>query len=85
MRIKCITPPSQFTAMVASHQPLGASLWYTDIGATDHITSDINILTLRFDYHGSKKISVGMVFNIRRRVFTLYNKMELRTENIVIL
>lgn len=52
-------PPSRLTAMVASNQLSGDQTWYTDIGATDHITSDINNLTLRSDYHGSEKVSVG--------------------------
>lgn len=52
-------PLSQLTAMVASHQSSGASPRYTDTGATDNITSDINNLTVRSDYHGSDKVLVG--------------------------
>lgn len=44
--------------MVASHQSPGASPWYIDTGATNHITSDINNLTLRSDYPGSYRVFV---------------------------
>jgi hypothetical protein len=30
--------------------------WYTDTGATDHITSDLNKLTMREKYHGNDQI-----------------------------
>lgn len=45
--------------MVASNQLSGESPWYTDTGATDHITSNVNNLTLRFDYHWSDRVSFG--------------------------
>lgn len=51
-------PPTQLTAVVASQSP-GNATWYTDSGATDHITSDINNLTSRSDYQGPDQVSVG--------------------------
>lgn len=51
-------PPSQFAAMVASHHFVNdATHWYTNTGATDHITLDINNLTLRSDYLAGLHIS----------------------------
>lgn len=44
--------------MVASQSP-GNATWYTDSGATDHITSDINNLTSRSNYQGPDQVSVG--------------------------
>lgn len=33
--------------------------WYTDTGATDHITSDLDRLALREQYHGGETVQVG--------------------------
>jgi hypothetical protein len=33
--------------------------WYTDTGATDHITSDLDRLAVREHYHGNKQVQVG--------------------------
>ena len=52
-------PPNKLAAMVASNQFPGEQNWYTDTGATDHITSDVGNLSLRSGYHGSDKVSVG--------------------------
>jgi hypothetical protein len=30
--------------------------WYTDTGATDHVTSELNKLTMREKYHGNDQI-----------------------------
>ena len=52
-------PPNKLAAMATSNQSLVEHNWYTDTGATDHITSDIGNLSLCFDYHGPEKVSVG--------------------------
>jgi hypothetical protein len=33
--------------------------WYSDTGATDHITSDMDLLTMHEQYHGGDKVQVG--------------------------
>lgn len=33
--------------------------WYSDTGATDHITSDLNRLTMRERYQGGDQVQVG--------------------------
>jgi hypothetical protein len=33
--------------------------WYTDTGATDHITSDLDRLALHEQYHGGETVTVG--------------------------
>jgi hypothetical protein len=33
--------------------------WYTDTGATDHITSDLDRLAVRERYHGNEQVQVG--------------------------
>jgi hypothetical protein len=33
--------------------------WYSDTGATDHITSDLDRLALREQYHGAENVQVG--------------------------
>lgn len=45
--------------MVASNQFSGEQKWYTDTDTTEHITSNIGNLSLRSNYHGSNKVSVG--------------------------
>ena len=47
--------------MVALNQFPTEQKWYTDIGATDHITYDMGNLSLRSDYHGHEKVSVGII------------------------
>ena len=52
-------PPTKLAAMATSNQFSSDLIWYTDTGATDHITSDIGNLSIRSDYHGPSKVSVG--------------------------
>src|SRR6185312_13440564 len=33
--------------------------WYTDTGATNHITSDLDCLAVRERYHGNDQVQVG--------------------------
>ena len=51
--------PTKLAAMAASNQLSVEQNWYTDTGATDHITSDIGNLSLRSNYHGPEKVSIG--------------------------
>lgn len=53
------TPTATLAAMVASNQLSVHQNWYKNTGATDHITADVGNLSLRFNYHGSDKVSVG--------------------------
>uniref|UniRef100_A0A803NYU4 Retrovirus-related Pol polyprotein from transposon TNT 1-94-like beta-barrel domain-containing protein n=1 Tax=Cannabis sativa TaxID=3483 RepID=A0A803NYU4_CANSA len=60
-------PPSQSTngdsstkaALFASPETVADPAWYADSGATYHITTDFNNLTLQNDYHGSDKFMVA--------------------------
>ena len=47
------------SAFVASPQTVGDSSWYLDSGATNHITVDLNNLSLQHDYKGKDKITIG--------------------------
>jgi hypothetical protein len=49
-------PPS--AAMATTSSKVDAD-WYTDTGATDHITSDLDLLTFRERYHGNDQVQVG--------------------------
>ncbi|GAA0157982.1 transmembrane signal receptor [Lithospermum erythrorhizon] len=50
---------SSKTALIATPSTIQDPSWYIDSGATNHITADLNNLSLYHDYHGSDKISVG--------------------------
>lgn len=52
-------PPPKLAAIVALNQFPIDQTWYSAIGATDHITSDINNLSFRTNYHESDKVSIG--------------------------
>jgi hypothetical protein len=49
-------PPS---AVVASTSYTVDTNWYNDTGATDHITSDLDRLTVRERYNGGEQVQVG--------------------------
>lgn len=49
-------PPS--AAMASTSSKVDAD-WYTDTGATDHITGDLDRLALRERYHGNDQVQVG--------------------------
>jgi hypothetical protein len=49
-------PPSM--AMASTSSKVDAD-WYTDTGATDHITSDLDRLALRERYHDNDQVQVG--------------------------
>jgi hypothetical protein len=49
-------PPS--AAMAATSSKVDVD-WYTDIGAIDHITSDLDHLALSERYHGNNQVQVG--------------------------
>lgn len=45
--------------MVATQQPNSPQAWYSDIGATHLVTSDLGYLSLHAPYHGSDTVQVG--------------------------
>ena len=45
--------------MVASHRPNLSQSWYSDTGATHHVTSDLDNLSIHSPYHGSDSVQVG--------------------------
>ena len=47
--------PEQF----AAQQPSSDLAWFVDLGATSHITSNLNNLSLHSPYHGGDKVTVG--------------------------
>ena len=49
-------PPSAHVTTIASNVDIN---WYTDTGATDHITSDLDRLTVRECYHDNEQFHVG--------------------------
>jgi hypothetical protein len=49
-------PPSATMAATSSKVDVD---WYTDTGATDHITNDLDRLALRERYHGNDQVQVG--------------------------
>ncbi|KAF8394586.1 hypothetical protein HHK36_020800 [Tetracentron sinense] len=49
-------PPPKLQAMAAMRQD---STWFTDTGATNHVTADLNNLSLHSDYEGSDNLTVG--------------------------
>jgi hypothetical protein len=50
-------PPSAAMAATSSYKV--DPNWYCDIGATDHITSDLDRLAVRERYHGGEQVQVG--------------------------
>nr|CAD1817261.1 unnamed protein product [Ananas comosus var. bracteatus] len=50
---------TRLQAMVATTSPSADQTWYADTGATNNLTYDLSNLTIRTDYQGSDKISVG--------------------------
>ncbi|CAL8133522.1 unnamed protein product [Prunus armeniaca] len=59
MARRCPCPPVAPQAMVASHTPTPSSTWFTDSGASAHITNDLAHLQLSQTYGGSDQVSVG--------------------------
>ncbi|CAL2227060.1 unnamed protein product [Prunus armeniaca] len=59
MACHCPHPPVASQAMVASHSPTPSSTWFTDSGASTHITNDLAHLQLSQTYGGSYQVSVG--------------------------
>ena len=53
------------SAFVASPQTVGDASWYVESGATNHITADLNNLSLQRDYKGKDKITVGNGHTLR--------------------
>lgn len=47
------------TSYIATSQPVHASQWVPDSGATHHVTSDMNNLQLYYDYDGSDHMTIG--------------------------
>ncbi|KAM6585640.1 hypothetical protein CsatB_012642 [Cannabis sativa] len=94
--VKVLTPqppPSQSTngdsstkaALFASPETVADPAWYADSGATYHITTDFNNLTLQNDYHGSDKFMVanGVLIPITHTGSTsLSSHHHLRTVNL---
>lgn len=52
-------PPSQLAAMAASVNPTADQNWFVDTGATNHITNDLNNLSLQSEYTGHDQVAVG--------------------------
>lgn len=52
-------PPVQLAAMAVSASQLNTQQWYTDTGATNHITNDLQNRSISSDYHGTDKVAVG--------------------------
>lgn len=52
-------PPEKLAAMAASHTAMDDSTWYSDTGATHHVTSDFGNLTLASNYNGADSVQVG--------------------------
>lgn len=52
-------PPSQLAAMAASYNLAPEQTWFADSGATDHITNDLNNLSIQMNYHGRDQVAVG--------------------------
>ncbi|KAJ8620324.1 hypothetical protein MRB53_028853 [Persea americana] len=52
-------PPSQLAAMTASYNPAPYQNYYADYGATNHITNDLQNLSVHSDYLGKDKVSIG--------------------------
>lgn len=57
--IKGVILQQHLLQMATSNRPPLEQQWYTNTGATDHVTFDIDNLSLRSDYQGSDKVSVG--------------------------
>jgi hypothetical protein len=47
------------TALASSHSYQVDPNWYSDTDATDHITSDLDRLAMREQYHGADTVQVG--------------------------
>lgn len=52
-------PPSQLATMAASFNQNNDQQWYADSGLTNHITSDLNNLSLQSGYPGKDQVTVG--------------------------
>lgn len=52
-------PPSQLAAMATSYNPVSEQNWYADSGATNHVTNDLQNLSIHSNYQGKDKVSVG--------------------------
>ncbi|KAL5855465.1 hypothetical protein ACOSQ4_005267 [Xanthoceras sorbifolium] len=49
----------QSTAYFATAETIYDSAWYADSGATNHVTSDLNNLTMPAEYQGRDRLAVG--------------------------
>uniref|UniRef100_A0A2N9FKJ8 Integrase catalytic domain-containing protein n=1 Tax=Fagus sylvatica TaxID=28930 RepID=A0A2N9FKJ8_FAGSY len=53
-------PPAKLAAMAStSNNSQGGETWLTDTGATDHLTANLNNLTVQNPYKGSDQVAVG--------------------------
>jgi transposase InsO family protein len=53
-------PPAKLAAMAStSNNSQGGETWLTDTGATDHLTANLNNLTVQDPYKGSDQVAVG--------------------------
>jgi hypothetical protein len=53
-------PTKQLAAMVATQTPTSnEQTWYTDSGASTHITPDLANLSIHNDYDGKDQVTVG--------------------------
>ena len=50
-------PPAQLAAMAASYNTTPDQTWFADSWATNHITNDMNNLSV--DYQGNDKVQIG--------------------------
>ncbi|KAF8019975.1 hypothetical protein BT93_G0612 [Corymbia citriodora subsp. variegata] len=51
-------PPEKLAAMAIA-PPTDDSTWYTDTGASHHITADLGNLSISAPYSGSDEVQVG--------------------------
>lgn len=52
-------PPQRVMAMIANQSPITDQPWYTDSGASHHITSDLANLSVHSEYEGGDTILFG--------------------------
>ena len=65
----------QHQAYIASPETVMDSNWHMGSGATNHITANLNDLTIKDNYRGKEKLTVGNGQNLDiKHVFFIINK-----------
>lgn len=52
-------PFGGMAAMVAAHPEIDDNCWYSDLGTTNHVTSELGNLSVSSEYTGNNKIHMG--------------------------